>query len=312
MKRGLDDLYVRALGEYRDLDEIARTVVARPDGRPIRVRDVAEVRDAFEDVRYLVEMNGVPAISMGIQKQSGANTVAVAAAVRREAERINDERDDLQLTVVVDQSDFIRQSIGSVRNSAIWGSLLALAVLYAFLRNRSSTAIIALSIPISVIATFGLLYFGGLTLNQMTFGGLALGVGLIVDNAIVVLESIVRRREEKGDSEVEAAGIGTHEVAGAIVASTLTTCVIFLPVVFARTTSGALFQALALVVVFALACSLFVALTLVPMLAARFLQLHPRKEGERSSTGRTFQRFEGWYTRSSAPAARATAAWSSR
>jgi HAE1 family hydrophobic/amphiphilic exporter-1 len=296
VKRGLDDLYVRALGEYRDLDEIARTVIARPNGRPIRVRDVAEVRDTFEDVRYLVEMNGVPAISMGIQKQSGANTVAVAAAVRREVERINEERDDLQLTVVVDQSDFIRQSIDSVENSAIWGSLLALVVLYTFLRNRSSTAIIALSIPISVIATFGLLYFGGLTLNQMTFGGLALGVGLIVDNAIVVLESIVRRREEQGDANLDAARIGTHEVAGAIVASTLTTCVIFLPVVFARTTSGALFQALALVVVFALACSLFVALTLVPMLAARFLHLHPRREGERSSTGRTFQRIESWYT----------------
>ncbi len=296
VKSGFEDLYVRALGEYRDLDEIASTVIARPGGRPVRVRDVAEVRDAYEDVRYMVEMNGVPAISLGIQKQSGANTVAVAEAVRREAERINAERGELQLTVVVDQSDFIRQSIDSVRSSAIWGSLLALLVLYVFLRNRSSTAIIALSIPISVIATFGLLYFGGSTLNQMTFGGLALGVGLIVDNAIVVLESIVRRREEAGDSKLEAARIGAHEVAGAIVASTLTTCVIFLPVVFARTTSGALFQALALVVVFALACSLFVALTLVPMLAARFLRLHPRRAGERSSTGRLFERIEGWYT----------------
>ncbi len=296
VKSGFEDLYVRALGEYRDLDEIASTVIARPGGRPVRVRDVAEVRDAYEDVRYMVEMNGVPAISLGIQKQSGANTVAVAEAVRREAERINAERGELQLTVVVDQSDFIRQSIDSVRSSAIWGSLLALLVLYVFLRNRSSTAIIALSIPISVIATFGLLYFGGSTLNQMTFGGLALGVGLIVDNAIVVLESIVRRREEAGDSKLEAARIGAHEVAGAIVASTLTTCVIFLPVVFARTTSGALFQALALVVVFALACSLFVALTLVPMLAARFLRLHPRRAGERSSTGRLFERIEVWYT----------------
>jgi HAE1 family hydrophobic/amphiphilic exporter-1 len=296
VKSGFDDMYVRALGEYRDLDEIARTVIASPGGRPIRVRDVAAVVDAFEDVRYLVEMNGVPAISLGIQKQSGANTVAVAEAVRREVERINDERDDLQLTVVVDQSEFIRRSIDSVRSSAIWGSLLALTVLYAFLRNGSSTAIIALSIPISVIATFGLLYFGGSTLNQMTFGGLALGVGLIVDNAIVVLESIVRHREEGGAERLEAARVGARDVAGAIVASTLTTCVIFLPVVFARTTSGALFQALALVVVFALTCSLFVALTLVPMLAGRFLHLHPRRAGERSSSGRLFQRLETWYT----------------
>ena len=296
VKRGLDDLYVRALGEYRTLDEIAETVIARPDGRPIRVRDVATVVDGYEDVRYMVEMNGVPAISLGIQKQSGANTVAVAEAVRREAERINRDRDDVHLTVVVDQSDFIRRSIANVRSSALWGSLLAVLVLYLFLRNRSSTVIIALAIPISVIASFALLYFAGLTLNQMTFGGLALGVGLIVDNAIVVLESIVRKRDEEDASPIEAARVGTRDVAGAIIASTLTTCVIFLPVVFARTTSGALFQSLALVVVFALACSLFVALTLVPVAASRFLRLRTPEERAHSRRGHFFRRLEGWYT----------------
>jgi HAE1 family hydrophobic/amphiphilic exporter-1 len=282
VKRGFDDLYIRSLGEYRSLEEIELTVVATPGGRPVRIRDLGEVRDAYEDVRYLVEMNGVPSISLGIQKQSGGNTVEVARAVRREAEQINRERDDIQLTVVVDQSDFIRQSIGNVQRSAIWGSLLAILVLYLFLRNRSSTLIITLAIPISVIATFALLFFGGQTLNQMTFGGLALGVGLIVDSAIVVLESIVRKREEEDLPPMEAARIGTRDVAGAITASTLTTCVIFVPVVFTRTTTGALFQALALVVVFALLCSLFVALTLVPMLASRFLHLPPREERERS------------------------------
>ena len=147
-----------------------------------------------------------------------------------------------------------------------------------------------------MIASFGLLYFGGLTLNQMTFGGLALGVGLIVDNAIVVLESIVRKREEHDLPALEAANVGAREVAGAITASTLTTCVIFLPVVFTRTTSGALFQALALVVVFALACSLLVALTLVPMLAARFLRVRSAEERERSRGARFFTALEGWYT----------------
>ena len=273
VRSGLADVTVRTLGEYENLDQIRETVVARSDGFLVRVRDVADVVDGYEDVRYLKEVNGVPAVTVSIQKQSGANTVAVADRILQEVERINAERDDLHLTVLSDQSEFIRQSISNVRTSAVWGSLLAVVVLYVFLRKRSSTAIIALSIPISVIATFGLLFFGGLTLNQMTFGGLALGVGLIVDNAIVVLESIVRKREEGGAAPEDAARIGTGEVAGAIVASTLTTCVIFLPVVFARTTSGALFQALALVVVFALGCSLFVALTLVPMLAARFLAL---------------------------------------
>jgi len=297
VRSGFNDLYVRALGEYQSVDQIARTVIRSVEGLPIRVEDVATVHDGHEDVGYLVEMNGVPAITLGVQKQSGANTVAVADAIRREAERVNQERDDLQLTVVEDQSEFIRQSIASVRTSALWGSLLAIAVLYFYLRNRSSTVIIALSIPISIVAAFGLLYFGGLTLNQMTFGGLALGVGLIVDNSIVVLESIVRKREE-GDMQLrEAARVGAREVAGAIVASTLTTCVIFLPVVFSRTTSGALFQALALVVVFALACSLLVALTLVPMLASRYLRVRSLAERQRSRWVRTFRGLEGWYTR---------------
>ncbi len=296
VKSGLDDLYIRSLGEYRTLEEIELTVIATPRGRPVRVRDLGQVRDAYEDVQYLVEMNGVPAISLGIQKQSGGNTVEVARAVRREADRINAERQDLHLTMVVDQSEFIRQSIGNVQRSAIWGSLLAVMVLYLFLRNRSSTLIIGVAIPISVIATFALLFFGGQTLNQMTFGGLALGVGLIVDNAIVVLESIVRKREEEDAPNQEAAFVGTRDVAGAIIASTLTTCVIFVPVVFTRTTTGALFQALALVVVFALVCSLFVALTLVPMLASRFLHLGPREELEQSRHRKIQRQIEGWYT----------------
>ncbi len=296
VKSGTNDLYVRAIGEFPSVEAVARTVVSSRQGKPIRVRDIAEVRDSYEDARYMVEMNGAPAVSVGIQKQSGANTVAVAEAVRSEMERINRERDDVHLSVVSDQSEFIRQSIDSVRSSTLWGSLLAILVLYFFLRSRSSTAIIAVSIPVSVIATFGLLFFGGMTLNQMTFGGLALGVGLIVDSAIVVLESIVRKREESELAPEEAARVGAREVSGAIIASTLTTCVIFLPVVFARTTSGALFQALALVVVFALACSLLVALTLVPMLASRFLTVRDRAARDASRFFTGFRRLETRYT----------------
>ncbi len=269
LQRGYGDLAVRAVGDYRTLEEIRTTVVAMVNGLPLRIDDVARVSDANEDVRSLVEINGVPSVALGIQKQSGANTVEVADGVLREIARINDERDDVHLTVVSDQSLFIRESMASVQWSAVWGSLLAIGVLQIALRNRTSTAIIGLAIPVAVVSSFGLLYFGGLTLNQMTFGGLALGVGLIVDNAIVVLESIQRKREEEGLEGAAAAIAGAREVTGAIVASTLTTCVVFLPVVFGRTTSGALFQALALVVVFALACSLLVALTLVPMLGAR-------------------------------------------
>lgn len=294
VKSGFADLYVRGRGEYVAVDEIANTVVASIGGSPVRVRDVATVRDGYQDIQYLVEVNGVPSVSVGIQKQSGANTVEVAEHLRREVERINADRDDIHLTIFSDQSEFIQSSIDNVRRSGIWGSLLAIAVLYLYLRNRSSTVIIALAIPISVISTFALLYFGGLTLNQMTFGGLALGVGMVVDSAIVVLESIVRKREEDGLGATEAAELGARDVAGAITASTLTTCVIFIPVVFTNTTSGALFQALALVVVFSLLCSLLVALTLVPMLAARFLRVDPEMSQRREQS--PMARLERWYS----------------
>jgi HAE1 family hydrophobic/amphiphilic exporter-1 len=299
VKQGLRSLYIRSDGEYGSVDEIRNTVVAVRGGAPVRVRDVAEVIDGYEDVGDIARLDGAPVLRMEIQKQSGANTVSVAADIREEVERINRDRGDLSLMVVSDQSLFIRDSMDAVKSAAFWGGLLAVLVLYLFLRNGSTTFVISLSIPISIIATFGLLYFTGLTLNQMTFGGLALGIGLIVDNAIVVLENIVRRREEEGSPVDEAARTGTREVAGAIVASTLTSSVIFLPVVFMGTTSGQLFQTLALVVVFALGCSLLVALTLVPMMASRFLTVRPahQRTREPSRFERLFSRLEDGYAR---------------
>lgn len=275
VNEGTSRLYIRTLGEYENIDEISNTVITTIDGKPIRVKDVADVSFGYADLDRLVTIDNKPMVRFFIRKQTGANTVAVAEDVRKEVERINAERSDLELIVTQDQSTFIQDSIDNVQNSATWGALLAILVLYVFFRNGSSTFIIAVAIPISIIATFGLLYFGGLTLNQMSFGGLALGVGLIVDNAIVVLENIIRMREEEGEDLETSALIGTKQVAGAIVASTLTTVVIFLPVVFMQTISGLLFKQLALVVVFALLCSLLVALTLVPMLSSKFLTVSP-------------------------------------
>lgn len=268
---GIQSLYVRTLGEYSDLDQIRNTVVDTNDGRPIRIGDVADVSFGYSDLSRLVKINGKPMLRFGIQKQSGANTVEVSEAVRAEVARITAERGDLDLMVVSDQATFIQNSIDNVAQSAGWGALFAVGVLYLFLRRGASTFIIAAAIPISMIATFGLLYFNGLTLNQMSFGGLALGIGLVVDNAVVVLENITRMREEGKDRRT-AALVGTREVGGAIIASTLTTTVIFLPVVFMKTISGVIFQQLALVVVFALFCSLLVSLTLVPMLASKLLR----------------------------------------
>ncbi|MDZ7756421.1 efflux RND transporter permease subunit [Rhodohalobacter sp.] len=293
---GVKQLYVRTLGEYESIEQIANTVITTVDQKPIRVKDVAEVTFGYQDLNRVVYIDEQPMARFGIRKQTGANTVAVAENIRQEVKHINQERNDLELFVTTDQSEFIQSSIDNVQNSALWGALLAVFILYIFFRNGSSTFIIAVSIPISIIATFALLYFSDLTLNQMSFGGLALGVGLIVDNAIVVLENIIRLREEEGEDLKPSALIGTKQVAGAIVASTLTTCVIFLPVVFMQTVSGLLFQELALVVVFALACSLLVALTLVPMLSSRFLTV---KKGGNNKKGRFqifFTRMEGKYS----------------
>ncbi len=293
MREGVRDLYVRTHGDYRSVSEIAATVITVVDGKPIRVSDVAEVVDGYADVNRLVQVDGQPMVRLGVRKQSGANTVAVAHQARRIMDRINEERDDLELLMIIDQSKFIESSIDNVKNAAVWGGLLAIFILYVFLRNGSTTFIIALAIPISLIATFGLIYFNGFTLNQMSFGGLALGIGLIVDNAIVVLDNIVRLREN-GRGLRDSSLLGARQVAGAIIASTLTTSVIFLPVVFMSTISGMLFKELALVVVFALLCSLVVALTLVPVLASRFLTV-----GADGETGRVrlLRRFGIWFGR---------------
>jgi HAE1 family hydrophobic/amphiphilic exporter-1 len=235
---------------------------------------------------------------MAFRKQTGANTVEVARRIREEVDRINSLRSDMNLQIIQDQSTFIQGSIDSVRNSALWGGILAVIVLLAFLRNASATMVVAVAIPISIIATFGLIYFGGLTLNQMSFGGIALGVGLIVDNSIVVLENIFRQRQ-LGRHPEESALIGTKQVTGAIIAATLTTSVIFIPVVFMRTITGTMFQELALVVVFSLICSLFVALTLVPMLASRFLSVEPDDPdpARRPGMQRFFEALENRYAR---------------
>ncbi|MEO9885142.1 MAG: efflux RND transporter permease subunit [Balneola sp.] len=296
---GVQQLYVRTQGEFESIDQIANTVIATVDAKPIRVKDVAEVSFGYQDLNRLVKIDEKPMVRFGIRKQTGANTVAVAEDIRREVELINSERNDLNLFVTTDQSTFIQGSIDNVQSSAMWGALLAVFVLYIFFRNGSSTFIIAVSIPISIIATFALLYFNGLTLNQMSFGGLALGVGLIVDNAIVVLENIIRLREEEGEDLKTSALIGTKQVSGAIIASTLTTSVIFLPVIFMQTISGLLFQQLALVVVFALICSLIVALTLVPMLSSRFLNVKKNSDGNKKGWfQRFFNTFENKYSAS--------------
>jgi HAE1 family hydrophobic/amphiphilic exporter-1 len=271
VERGQLEVTVRAPGHFRDLEELKDTIVAVRSGAPIRLRQIAKVADTHRKVNRLIRINGEPGVRLGVRKQSGTNTVDVAQRVLREAEQVSADYPQISIVPVTDTSAYIQRSIDNVKSTVLWGGALAILVLLFFLRSLRSTFVIATAIPISIIATFGLLYFGGLTLNLMTLGGLALGVGMMVDNAIVVLENIVRVRAEGTPDRREAAVEGTTQVWAAIVASTLTTVVVFLPLVFVRGQTGLLFRQLGYVVSFSLVCSLVVALTLVPMLAARLL-----------------------------------------
>ena len=297
VREGMRDLYVRSIGEFENVEQIGRTVIRVIDGNPVRVQDVAQVEFGYRDIGRYTEIGELPTVRMAIRKQTEANTVAVADRVKAEVERINSTRNNIQLQVINDQSTFIQSSIDNVRNAAVWGSVLAIVVLLTFLRNGSATMIIAVAIPISIVSTFGLIFFNGLTLNQMSFGGIALGVGLIVDNSIVVLENIFRQRQN-GLSNEQSSLIGTRQVTGAIIAATLTTTVIFIPVVFMQTVTGMMFKELALVVVFSLACSLMVALTLVPMLANRFLTIKPDDPDRKKHPllQQKFEQLEDWYS----------------
>jgi HAE1 family hydrophobic/amphiphilic exporter-1 len=302
LERGNLDVMVRTPGEYTSLDELRDTVVAIREGVPIQVRDIAEVQDAWEKVTRIARINGRPGVRMVVLKQSGMNTVDVARGVLEEIEKINRDIPQIHVSPIIDTSDYIQRSISNVGTSILYGGVLAIFVLLLFLRNIRSTMVIGTAIPISIIATFTLMYFSGFTLNMMTLGGLALGVGMLVDNAIVVLENIYRLRES-GTPRDQAAIEGSEEVTAAIVASTLTTLVVFLPMIFVRGMAGVMFKQLAYVVSFALACSLASALTLVPMLSSLILK-RPKNNpsGEKAwgrkifmASGRLFTKLEESY-----------------
>jgi HAE1 family hydrophobic/amphiphilic exporter-1 len=285
------ELLLRTQGEFKDVSQIENVVLSTRGGVPVYVKDVARVEDSHEEVRETVRVDGKAGMRLSIRKQSGANTVTVARAVKEELELINRDYPDIAVIPIMDQSEFIERSIENVRSSAILGSLLAVLVLIVFLRNLRSTVVIALSIPIAVVATFGLMYYNDFTLNTMSFGGLALGVGMLVDNAIVVLENIFRHRE-LGRSRIEAAIQGTSEVSSAIVSSTLTTIAVFVPMVFLAGMSGIMFQQLAYVIAFSLFSSLLVALSIVPVLCSKYLELG-EPDGERHPLLRKLARRSG-------------------
>ena len=270
---------IRSRSEFQSLDEIRNLVVQRSGATIIRISDVAEVVDSHERITQRTRTNGLPGIMMYVFKQAGANTIDVSDSVQDVIEELNEELRGAELVLRLDKSDYIRQSIKNLRESALFGMGLAMLVLVVFLRSFRSTFIIGISMPLSVLGAFVLIYFKGYTLNMVSFGGLALGIGMLVDNSIVVLESIFRKREEGFDSK-QAAVEGTTEVAGAITASTVTTLIVFLPLVFTHGMTGILLHQLAFVVCGSMICSLFISLTLTPALAAYWLT--NRRESKQS------------------------------
>ncbi|MEO6223021.1 MAG: efflux RND transporter permease subunit [Vicinamibacterales bacterium] len=276
---------LRSQSQFDSIDQVKDLIVFTRAGVPIYLRDVAEVRDTTEDLRSFTRINGKAGVRLRVTKQSGKNTVAIAEQVRQEVVRINREVQGVHLTVLDDQSTFIEQAIAGVREAGILGAILVVIVIFAFLRNVRSTVIICTSIPISIVGTFALLDFAGFTLNTMTFGGLALGVGMIVDAAIVVLENTFRHMEEHGKTRMQAAIDGSEEVWSAILASTLTHIAVFVPLLFLTGVSSILFTQLAVVVMFSLTMSLFVAVTVVPVMCSRLLVLPTPLAERRGLTG---------------------------
>ncbi|MFP5285742.1 MAG: efflux RND transporter permease subunit, partial [Thermoanaerobaculia bacterium] len=299
IQEGRTEYMVRTLNEYEDLTQIAGTVVASPGGRDVRIRDLGRVVRSHKERQMLTRADGGESVQIDVFKEADANIVAVAERVKEAlggeeglAPRLQRE-EGARLQVVADRSIFIRSSIAELRDSAVVGGLLAVLVLFAFLREFRSTAVIAVNIPIALIMCFAPLHLLGVSLNIMSLGGLALGVGMLVDCSIVVLESIARCREE-GDGVVAAAIRGTREVAAPVVSSTLTSVAVFFPMVFVEGIAGQAFGDLGIAVVVSQFAALIVALFFVPMLASRTgVRWTATAEAERTSLLRfaTFRAF---------------------
>jgi hydrophobic/amphiphilic exporter-1 (mainly G- bacteria), HAE1 family len=268
LEEGSQQYLVRTLNEFTSIDQIRDVVVTRNEGNTIYLKDVADVVQAYRERDAITRLNGSEAVEIAIYKEGDANTVAVAEAVEARMQQIRSTLPDhMKLEKVYDQSVFISSAVNEVKNAGIIGGILAVLVLYLFLRNFWATVIISVSIPVSIIATFNLMYGNDISLNIMSLGGIALGIGMLVDNSIVVLENIARHKE-MGKGVIRAARDGAGEVGTAVIASTLTTIAVFFPLVFVQGIAGQLFRDQALTVTFSLLASLVVAITLIPMLSS--------------------------------------------
>ncbi len=277
---GQKEYFLSLEGEFTTLEDVENTVIGYRDATPILLEDVAEISIAEKPITEWASFNGERCIIIRVRKMAEANTVEVAGKVEDAVALLNEEFESLDLEVIQNDAEFISSSIGEVIEALLLGGLLAFAVLFFFLRDWKSPLVLGLSLPLSIALALFFLYISGVTLNIMSLGGLALGIGLLVDNAVVVLEAIFRKRED-GLGASKGAEEGTREVGRAIVASTLTTLIVFFPVVYMEGITSQLFRDQALAVGFALIASLLVAVTVIPALSARIKHI---KEGKDVTT----------------------------
>lgn len=278
IEQGTARLQLRSTGEFSSLDDIRNLPITTPTGALIHLRDVADVQIAQKEQDSYALINGEQSILLTVQKQSNANVVDVADRVTAELERIGQDYPELTLSMLTNTSEYIRSSVNNVLETAIQAAIMAVIVLFLFLRSAKSSLIIAISIPTSIIFTFALMYVSGMTLNIISLGGLTIGVGMLVDNSVVVLECIYRHHA-RGESPEEAAKNGTKEVSMSVAASTLTTVAVFLPLAFIEGVFGQVFQSLSFTICFALIVSLVVSLSFVPMACAKLLRDSDRDGG---------------------------------
>src|SRR5215203_507473 len=305
VEQGATSLTLRTRGRVQSVQDFGNIVVRERDGHPIQLRDVANVEDDMAEAETKAALDGEPTVLLTIRRQSGTNTVQVVDAVK---ERLAEVTPLLpagyEVRVVRDLSDFIRASIDSVEEHLIFGSILAAAVVLVFLWNWRSTMIAAIAIPTSIVATFGLIWFQGFTLNSMTMLALTLAVGIVIDDAIVVLENIYRFVEEKGRPPMQAAIEATREIGLAVLATTLSLVAIFIPVGFMGGIVGRFMTSFGFTMAFAILVSLLVSFTLTPMLSARWIKMRPRRQdaeghevaGESTKDARFFRPLDRGYT----------------
>ncbi|GEN54733.1 efflux RND transporter permease subunit [Halobacillus faecis] len=281
IEKGQKDLQIRIDGEFNSVEDVRETRIQSPTGAQVTLGQIAEVNETLTNSNTISKVNGSSSVVLSILKKTDANTVETADNVREAMDELkSDLPDGVGTSIVLDTSEFIKISINSVVLNIILGGIFSVLVLLLFLKSVRATLVIGLSIPIAIISTFTLMYFTGETLNVLTMGGLALGIGMMVDSSIVILENIVSYRQ-RGYSMVEAAKQGASELAPAVVASATTTLVVFLPIIFVEGIASELFTPLALTIMFALIASLAVSVTLIPMLSSKLLTKSLKEEGRR-------------------------------